>query len=354
MRILHLSNHVRNSGNGIVNVAVDLACAQRGAGFSVAVASSGGQFEGLLRAHNVSHYHLSQQRRPLSLMVTARNFRKLVREFRPDIVHAHMMTGAVLAYLLKWRREYRLVTTVHNDYQRSAILMGLGDRVIAISDAVAGSMAQRGVPSEKIRVVRNGPLGSPRNSDVAGQSALTLCHPAIVTVAGMYVRKGIIPLLNAFAQVLQVHPGAHLYLVGDGPDRAGFEAISRELGISEGVHFEGFQAQPGRYLRGADIFVLASLSEPFGLVIAEAREAGLPVVATRVGGIPEVLDGGEAGTLVPAGDPSLLARALCQLIADPTLLSDGRARARRNIEWLSVGRMHRDTMTVYEELVADR
>jgi glycosyltransferase involved in cell wall biosynthesis len=353
MRILHLSNHIRNSGNGIVNVLVDLACAQRRAGCTVAVASSGGEFEELLRDHDVTHFRLGQAR-PSSLVGAAAAFRRLAGEFQPEIVHAHMMTGALLAYLLRWRLGYRLVTTVHNEWQRTAILMGLGDRVIAISDAVAASMTSRGVPSAKIRVVRNGPLGSPRTADQSKQEPMTLHRPAIVTIAGMYRRKGIIPLLDAFAEVLQRHPAAHLYVVGDGPDRARFEAKAADLAISANVHFTGFQPDPGRYLRGADVFVLASLAEPFGLVIAEAREVGLPIIATNVGGIPEALDGGAAGTLVPANDPGALARALRQLIGDPAQLSLGRARAGHNLEWLSVERMNSDTMKVYEGLIDDR
>jgi glycosyltransferase involved in cell wall biosynthesis len=354
MRILHLSNHIRNSGNGIVNVLVDLASVQRRAGCTVAVASSGGEFEDLLRHHDVAHFRIGQSKGPLSLVTAAAAFRRLVGEFRPEIVHAHMMTGALLAYLLRWQRGYGLVTTVHNEWQRTAILMGLGDRVIAISDAVAASMSSRGIPSAKIRVVRNGPLGSPRKAYQSEQQPVTLQRPAIVTIAGMYMRKGIIPLLHAFAEVLEAHPAAHLYVVGDGPERARFEAKAGHLCISANVHFTGFQADPGTYLRGADVFVLASLAEPFGLVIAEAREAGVPIVATNVGGIPEALDGGEAGTLVPANDPSALARALLQLIEDPAELSLGRARAGRNLEWLSVERMNSDTMKVYEDLIADR
>ena len=350
-RILHLANHVRNSGNGIVNVLVDLACAQRQAGCTVAVVSSGGEFEELLRARGIGHFRLDQSRTPLALMAAAVGFRRIASQLRPNIVHAHMMTGAVLAHLLRWRLGYRLVTTVHNEWQRGANLMGVGDRVIAISDAVAASMIPRGISASKIRVVRNGPLGTPRHADQPKHEAMQLRHPAVITVAGMYLRKGIIPLLVAFAALLQKHPKANLYIVGDGPDRGQFEKKAAELSISASVHFTGFQADPGKFLRGADIFVLASLAEPFGLVLAEAREAGLPIVATDVGGIPEVLDNGEAGTLVPANDPGALAGALISLIDNPVAMSQARARSVRDLEWLSVDRMHEETMKVYEDLM---
>jgi glycosyltransferase involved in cell wall biosynthesis len=243
---------------------------------------------------------------------------------------------------------------VHNEFQKSAVLMGLGDRAIAVSDSVAHSMASRGVTSAKLRVVRNGPLDSTRTAQRAASIPVTLQHPAIISVAGMYVRKGIAPLLDAFARVLEHQPYAHLYLIGDGPDRSTFEARARELGIAENVHFVGFQPDPRSYLRAADVFVLASFAEPFALVLAEAREAGLAIVATSVGGTPEALDGGEAGTLVPPGDSKALADALCGLLEDKILLSRARARASRNIEWLSVKRMHRETLRVYQDLVTHR
>jgi glycosyltransferase involved in cell wall biosynthesis len=354
MRILHLSNHVKNSGNGIVNVLVDLACEQVEGGNTVGVASAGGGFERLLESHGVSCFRLDQTRRLLTLARAAIQFRGLIRKFRPDVVHAHMMTGALLAYLLRWRSRYGLVTTVHNEFQKSAVLMGLGDRAIAVSEYVAHSIASRGVTSAKLRVVRNGPLESARTVQRVASTPVILQHPAIITVAGMYVRKGIVPLLNAFARVLENQPHAHIYLIGDGPDRSTFEARTRELGIAESVHFVGFQPDPRSYLRAADVFVLASLAEPFGLVLAEAREAGLAVVATSVGGIPEALDGGEAGTLVPPDDSKALADALCGLLGDKIQLSRARARASRNLEWLSVKRMNRETLRVYEDLVAHR
>ena len=146
MRIIHLANHADNVGNGIINVMVDLACMQRSAGHEVIVASGSGGFAELLGAHGVEYRLLRQRRRPVTIIKAARQFRALIREVEPDIVHAHMMTGAVLARVLRWNDRYRLVTTVHNSFQRSAIVMAVGDRVIAVSDAVKQEMERRGVP----------------------------------------------------------------------------------------------------------------------------------------------------------------------------------------------------------------
>ena len=92
MRILHITNHVEKIGNGIVNVAVDLACLQAKSGFDIAVASAGGEYEQLLADHGVEHFYLNQSRTPLNLIKAVWDYRQIIKEFQPDIVHVHMMT----------------------------------------------------------------------------------------------------------------------------------------------------------------------------------------------------------------------------------------------------------------------
>jgi glycosyltransferase involved in cell wall biosynthesis len=353
MRILHLANHTRDTGNGIVNVMMDLAVAQAAAGHEVVIASEACGFEALLGVHGVRHVSLPQ-RRPLQLFAALRRLRQLVKEFSPDIVHAHMVPGALLGRLARRRAQaglsYGLVTTVHNEFQRSSDLMRLGDRVVAVSGAVAAAMARRGIPAERLRVVRNGTIGSARLASREGAAPLTLAGPSIVTVSGMYARKGVPDLIRAFALLRSKIGGAQLYCVGDGPDRALCEELARELGVADMVHFPGFTHDPRPYMRAADVFVLASHSESFSLVLSEAREAGCAIVATAVGGIPEVLQFGAAGMLVPAHNPALLAQALTSLLSDPVRLSQWRSRAAEGREWLSVERVQRDYLEVYREL----
>ena len=99
MRILHIINHVQKIGNGIVNVAVDLACLQSQDGHNVAVVSDGGEYEALLASYHVTHWQLNQSRQPLNIIKAAGCYRQIVQKFQPDIVHAHMMTGVVIARL---------------------------------------------------------------------------------------------------------------------------------------------------------------------------------------------------------------------------------------------------------------
>ncbi|HLP89476.1 MAG TPA: glycosyltransferase family 4 protein [Nostocaceae cyanobacterium] len=353
MRILHLTNHVQQIGNGIVNVAVDLACLQAQAGHEVAIASCGGEYQELLSKHGVQHFQLDQSRTPLKIIKAIWDFQQIVQKFQPKIVHAHMMTGVVLAKLCRKNHQYNLVSTVHNEFQRSAILMGLADRVIAVSQAVADSMRKRGIPTHKLRVVANGNLGSPRYKNIQDYQPIKLSRPAITTVAGMYSRKGIIELITAFSTIAANFPQANLYLVGEGPDRAIFERIAASTPFSDRIHFEGFQPEPQRYMLATDIFVLASHCESFGLVLTEAREAGCAIVASNVDGIPETLDHHQAGLLIPPQNSQALANVLNQLLGDAQQLQSWKYRAQQNLERFQVTRVNQETLGIYWELITE-
>ena len=112
MRILHITNHVLEVGNGIVNVAVDLACSQSALGHDVFYASGGGEYERLLDCHGVKHHSMSFSKSLIGFPKMLVNLEWVIQQTRPDIIHAHMMTGALLAKLLRIRRRYRLITHV--------------------------------------------------------------------------------------------------------------------------------------------------------------------------------------------------------------------------------------------------
>jgi len=353
LRILHILNDIQDAGNGIINAAIDLACLQARDGHEVRVASTGGGYEALLSRYGAGHFDLDQTRRPTFLLRACSRYRTIVREFQPDIVHAHNVTGAVISRSLRGKTGYGLVTTSQNEFKRSAILMGLGDRVIAVSEAIGLSLRRRGVAASKIRLVRNGTLGSPRNYPISQYRPAVLPGQAIVTVAGLYRRKGIAELISAFGGVASRFPEAHLYLVGEGPGRPEFESLARSSAASR-IHFEGFQKEPQRYMLAADIFVLASHRDPCPLVIAEAREAGCAIVGSNVDGIPELLDGGNAGLLVPPGDIPALEAALTRILSNTREKAKWQKLAMQNLEAYSVDRVSRETEAVYRELLHDR
>lgn len=146
-------------------------------------------------------------------------------------------------------------------------------------------------------------------------------------------------------------PDAMLDIIGAGPDRDYFERLRSSTRGAERILFKGFLARPYRNLQEASVFVLASHTEAFPLAVAEAREAGCASIATRVGGIPELLDHGRAGILIPPHDPDFLAQELRRVLGNPTELENWRSAARSNLDWLSCKRMADETLTVYRSVL---
>ncbi|MFA5901443.1 MAG: glycosyltransferase, partial [Hyphomicrobium sp.] len=171
---------------------------------------------------------------------------------------------------------------------------------------------------------------------------------------GLEKRKGVDVLIEAFHQLAPHAPDWHLYVAGDGPERAALEALAAREESGRRIHFLGYVESPRPVLEQADIFALASHAEPFGLSLAEARHAGCAVIGTNVGGIPEVLDNGAAGALVPPGDPAALAAKLRELTTDPSALAEARQRAKRNSDRFNVRRVAEDYMHLYELAVRQR
>jgi len=345
MRILHILNHT-NRLNGHVHAAVDISCAQTKLGHTVSIASGGGDFDELLAGHGVESFRLLHKRQPLVLMRSFWRLLSLARNWKPDVIHAHMMTSAVLAWPVCKLLRIPLVTTVHNEFEKSAILMGLGDRVIAVSDAVRDSMEKRGVPASKLRVVLNGTIGSARFTG-REEGTTTLEGIAILVVAGLHPRKGLPYLLEAFDIAWKRYPAAKLYIVGEGPHEREYMEKAAAQASGGSVTFLGGQNDPFRWMAAADIFVLPSLADPAPLVICEAREAGCAVIGSDAGGIPQLLEHGEAGMIVPARNSEALAEALCSLLADPQVLADWRRKSQTRISFLTVDRVASQTCEIY-------
>lgn len=351
MRIVHVVNHTFMY-NGNVHAAIDLACAQADLGDEVVVCSRGGSFDDLLIAKGVEIQvwpELSDNAGTLRFVL---RMRRLLRERRIDIVHAHMMKSATLSWAASRLTPTRLVTTVHNAFERSAILMGLGDRVIAVSQAVARAMGQRGVPAGRLRTVLNGTIGSARYAAPPSEPE-TLQHPAVLYLGGLHPRKGIADLLQGMAQARLSRPDLHLYLVGEGPCEDDYRAMVAPAD-AENIHFCGARSDPRPFMRGADVFVLASHADPAPLVLSEAREAGLAIIATDVDGVPELLDGGQAGLLIAPRAPDQIAETLLTVLAHEASLQAYRERSQRNIGHLSLERVARETRVIYEELLPRR
>ena len=350
MRILHLTDSMSNTANGINNVVVDLATAQAAAGHDVTVSSAGGDYHPLLHRHGVSTRVVDFSRRTArTLPATISRLRGVVRDTDPDVVHVHTLTPAVLLPLAA--RRVPSVATVHNEYQRGVAVMALADVVVCVSRANELEVTRRWPVRGRTTTIHNAVLGSVRRpGDVV---PVELARPAVVALGSVTRRKGSDLLVGAFGRVAERHPDAHLYFVGNVDDPGTLTARDGQA-WADRVHTVGSVADPRPWLAGADVAVMASRQEPFGLVVVEEREAGLACIVSSSDGLPEVVDGGEAGLVVPREDVDALARALGDVLSDESLRRDLQRRASANLDRFRVSRMSDDYLAVYRRAAAGR
>nr|WP_187299645.1 glycosyltransferase family 4 protein [Methylobacterium sp. B34] len=350
---MHILNHC-NHGHGNAHVAIDLALSQVNAGHTVDYVSEGGDYEALLGSSGVNLIRIKQKSRsPLRVIISIIKLCYYVRLLRPDVIHGHMMSGVVIAYVASRLLRVPLVTTVHNSFDRHSTLMRLGDRVVAVSEAEKRSLERRGFISNRLRVVLNGPNESPRLSLLKNHSIVGKTRrPAVVTICGLHARKGVTDLLVGFESACRVHKNLTLYIVGDGPDREKLVMLASNLKITDRVVFTGNINDPREVLNQADIFVLASYADPCSLAIAEARYAGCAVIATAVGGSPELLGQGSNGILIEPGHPEEIASALLCMISSRNELARWKEKALSGSDYLTMRRVCADYMDIYHDAIA--
>lgn len=155
----------------------------------------------------------------------------------------------------------------------------------------------------------------------------------LLFVGRLAAAKGVPILIEAMAPILAAHPQAHLTLIGDGPDRTLLENRVRQLGLAHAVRFTGYQSQDevADALARSAVFVLPSFAEGVPVVLMEAMAARRPVVATRIAGIPELVEDGTSGRIVPPGDAAAFAAAVCAILADPARAADMGAAGRQRV-----------------------
>ena len=345
MKIIHVLKHAQ-SGNGSVHVAVDLACAQADAGHDVWFASARGSYDELLRGHGVT---VSDIPEPTSIREAIRSTAALLRLARgttADIIHGHMMSSAVIGFVVAKLSKARLVTTMHNSFDGHSWLMRLGRVTVAVSEAERALLLSRNFAENKLVTVINGVGGSAREElpvDDIGE----LHQPSIMTLSGLHPRKGVNYVISAFALVADEFPDWHLNVVGWGGALADLQQQVHELGLAERVHFLGSTLTPWLLLGSTKVFATGSLADPCPLTVMEARAAGRAIVGTRVGGIPETLEQGEAGFIVPPQDPGAMAEAFRELLADDATLAGWQKRAEDPAGFFTVARMATDYERAY-------
>lgn len=211
------------------------------------------------------------------------------------------------------------------------------DRVVAVSDGQAEKIRSAGVEPDRVTVIRNSArIDAFTEKNLEGQrelQAMFADNPAsrlVISAGRLSPEKGFDVLARAARKVLEVEPNVGFVHFGEGNELPKIEALIREFGIAKRFILAGFRANIDKYLPWADLVVLPSHTEGLPNVALEASAAGVAVVATRVGGTPEVIADGETGLLVPPGQPDAMAAAILQLLQDdPTRTQFGDAGRRR-------------------------
>jgi glycosyltransferase involved in cell wall biosynthesis len=306
----------------------------------------------------------SLQRRPGFRPSIGWRIAEIARRAGASVIHCHHYSpyvyGAIARPLVG---RARLVFTEHGRLSDgppsrkrrlvNPLLTRLGGDLFAVSSALRDSMVAEGFPPGRIGVVLNGIDPGAPASDADRRTArqkLQLCADALVvgTIARLNPVKDLGLLIRAFAALRQVQPRAVLVVVGDGEERQALAATAGELGLANAVRFLGQRDDARTLLPAFDLFANSSISEGISLTILEAMAANRAVVATRVGGTPEVIEDGHTGLLVPARDPDAFAGALIRLADDPAARRVLGSRARTAVATrFTIDRMVEDYARVY-------
>jgi glycosyltransferase involved in cell wall biosynthesis len=324
--VLHITNDFAPNGTGITSLLYTLARAQVEAGLSVHIASSSVEesYTHQLLEQGVVFHRVPRLTGLDTLARIRSQLRRIVGDHGLDIVHTHTVKATVVSLSAGRRIRRRTVATIHNSFQRSSRLMLLTFRPVAVSKAVREEMGRLGrlrLP-QRTTVIPNGV----RARSTGGMAPSAVSRRTALYVGGLHHRKGVDVILHAFARVAEELPDTNLVIAGrrDAPE---IEDLACALGLGSRVTFLGLLADPGAAMAQAGVVLVPSRHEPFGLVAAEARLAGAPVLASDTGGLREVLDGGAAGQLLPVGDVAAWSGAMTAVLSNPAYRDDWAQRS---------------------------
>jgi glycosyltransferase involved in cell wall biosynthesis len=280
---------------------------------------------------------------------------RLVRRLQADVVHTHLVHADLYGGLAARLRGTRLVSTKHNDdpfrlgpfrfIERG--LARFADRIVTITDALrAFTIEQVGVPEAKVETIHYGLDHLPAAWGANPPVDVPADARVVLAVARLTMQKGVDVAVRALSAL---PPDTVLVVLGEGPERAALEQLAADLGVVDRVFLLGRVPDVAAWLQRAAAFVHPARWEGFGLAVLEAMLAGLPVVASNVSSLPELVVEGETGFLVPPDDAAALAAAVGRALTMPQLGAAARERARGEF---SVARMASRTVDLYAALTS--
>lgn len=344
---------------GVTRHMVTLAHELTRRGHRVRVATSGGEWLTEFPAASLCpRIPLYPSTLPNLLLSVAR-LRGLVRREKIEILHSHHRFSTVVGRVVARLTGAPLVSTVHEfkaDRHWLAPLW-LAPSVCVATHALKDHLVRLyGVAPERVTIVRFGQ--APTRPDPSATSYLQSVlgaaagGPVVGFVGRLAPEKDVATLLRALPEVFRACPAACGVLVGEGEERRVLEALAEDLGIAGRVHFLGARPDALRLMKAMDVVAVPSLTENFSLTVAEAMEAGRPVVASAVGGLVEMVEDGVTGFLVPPRSPEALGRRIADVLAKPLRAATmGAAGRQKSAEW-SAARAAEITEALYERMLA--
>jgi glycosyltransferase involved in cell wall biosynthesis len=339
-------------------ISISIATFTRGAG------TDNGAFVEAVRAAGVD-LHLIHERFRYD-PGSRSQIRKIVTALQPDIIQTHNNKSHLLVKLLPALRHSRLWFAFHHGDTYTDLKQRLfnhvdrvslrsADRVVTVCKAFVPRLAACGVTLDRVRILHNSaapsvPVSSVTVSDLRSRLGIGTDEALILMIARFSREKGHLILLHALRRVSSIPHKWKMVLVGTGPEREEITRLAHSLGLSERVLFAGAHADVAPFYAAADLLVLPSLSEGSSNVLLEAMASKTPIIATNVGGSPEIVIHDETGLLVPAGDPTALAGAIARLLSDLSLgLRFAQAALSRAVSEFSAEQYRRRLLGFYAE-----
>ena len=345
---------------GVETGTVDLAKYLVGQGHKSIVVSNGGALVADLQPHGSKHYVLPVHKKNLFVMYRCvGKLVSIIKKEKIDIVHARSRVPAWIAFFACRQTEAHFLTTCHGYYSPHLFskVMGWGKMIIAISEVIARHMVQDfATPAENIRVI-------PRSVDLEKFNLPRMVKAdkksfIVVMIGRITTLKGHPYFLKAMARVIHQMPSVKVQIIGDAPAKKqsykdDLILLAKRLGILSQVEFMGNRRDIPELLSQADCLVLSTITqEAFGRVIIEAQAAGVPVVATRVGGVTEIIEHEKTGLLVLPKDIEAMSDAVLRILKNPELSERFVIAAKNKIDArYTLSHMCDATIAVYKELM---
>ncbi len=297
--------------------------------------------------------------------------KKILRDEVPDILHLHLWNPGACryAFLAADRKKTAIIATEHDPFPLNGIKKSIKKSTLARTDftiAVSRDNEKKIISwypqlEGKTAVIHNGIdlkkfsqsiLHFSKQERGRIRSELFGTQPSdfvFLTIAALHPRKGLMDLLEAFAQVHQKYPQTLLVIVGEGPQKTALEKKIKKLNISGAVKMLNHQTQIPQILKSSDVFILPSVKEAFGLVLLEAMAAQTPVIATKVGGIPEIIKDRQSGWLVEPSDSSALSQKMIELMNNKPLREKLSFIGHHEVQKFDLHQMVKETEKVYDQ-----